>query len=78
MHENLLRRSCGVNMSKIKVEINCCVIAELRDALNKYYSYTYHGSDSDLVKCFTDSIETLPGDELVQILLGDCSPEDLL
>jgi len=65
-------------MSKIKIEIDSCVVAELRDALNKHHSYTYLGSDDDLAKCFTDSVETLPGDELVQILLGDCSPEDLL
>lgn len=63
---------------KFQVEIDSCIVAELHDALNKYYSYDYRGTDEELMKCFIDSVETITGHELVKILLGNCQPEELL
>jgi len=65
-------------MSKIKVEVDSDTIIELRQSLKERHKYTYSGSDEDLAVNLIDSLETMPGTELVDVLLGCCSPEELL
>jgi len=68
----------GEIMARIKVEIDSDVMKELRQSLKERHEYTYSGSDEDLAMNLIDSLEGMPGDELVDVLLGCLSPEELL
>ncbi len=63
---------------KIKVEINSDVVKDMRRFLKKHHNYVYRSTDYDLATAFIESIETMPSKELVEVLLGCCSPEELL
>ncbi len=63
---------------KIKVEINSDVVEGIRQALKKRHNYIYSGTNEDLAMNLIESIEATPGEELMDVLLGCLSPEELL
>lgn len=63
---------------KIKVEIDSSVAESLRGYLKKHENYEYLNSDTELIEDLISSMETLSDRELAVILLGECSPEELL